>query len=62
MYVYESDLDSDFLDEFVEIKAFPTFVFFRKGREISRVEGVDLESLESMIRRETSTSASLRND
>ena len=53
-YVYESDLD-DFLDVFVEIKAFPTFIFFRKGQEISRVEGVDLEALESMIVRETTT-------
>jgi len=51
-YVYEDDLDSSFLDVLVEIKAFPTFVFFRNGREIERVEGVDLESLEAMIQKE----------
>jgi thiol-disulfide isomerase/thioredoxin len=57
-YVYESDLDPEFFDVFVEISAFPTFVFFRKGLEISRVEGVDLEAVEAMILRETTTTAS----
>mmetsp|Transcript_16174 Transcript_16174/g.37072 ORF Transcript_16174/g.37072 Transcript_16174/m.37072 type:complete len:113 (+) Transcript_16174:107-445(+) len=52
-YVHESDLDPSFLDVFVNIKTFPTFVFFRKGKEISRVEGVDLEALETMIGGET---------
>ena len=54
-YVYESDLDPEFFDIFVEISAFPTFVFFRKGQEVSRVEGVDLEAVEAMILRETTT-------
>eukprot|EP00536_Pseudo-nitzschia_multiseries_P007876 jgi/Psemu1/196576/e_gw1.190.23.1 len=55
-YVYAEDLDSSFLDVLVEIKAFPTFVFFRNGREVARVEGTDLEALEAMIRKETTAS------
>ena len=53
-YVYENDLD-DYLDIFVEIKAFPTYIFYRNGVEISRVEGVDVnfDQLKSMIIRET---------
>jgi thiol-disulfide isomerase/thioredoxin len=52
-YVYESDLDPEFFDVFVAISAFPTFVFYRRGREVSRVEGADLEAVEAMILRET---------
>ena len=52
-YVYESDLDPEFFDVFVEISAFPTFVFFRNGQETARVEGVDLEALEAMIRKQS---------
>ncbi|VEU36513.1 unnamed protein product [Pseudo-nitzschia multistriata] len=48
-YVYEEDLDPSFLDVFVEIKAFPTFVFFRNGREVARVEGTNLGAVEAMI-------------
>ena len=53
-YVYENDLD-DYLDIFVEIKAFPTYIFYRNGVEISRVEGVDVnfDQLKHMIVRET---------
>ena len=53
-YVYENDLD-DYLDIFVEIKAFPTYIFYRNGVEISRVEGVDVnfDQLKYMIIRET---------
>lgn len=54
-YVYESDLDPEFFDIFVEVSAFPTFVFFRNGREVSRVEGADLDAVEAMILRESST-------
>jgi thiol-disulfide isomerase/thioredoxin len=56
-YVYENDLD-DYLDIFVEIKAFPTYIFYRNGTEISRVEGVDVnfDQLKYMIIRETATS------
>ena len=52
-YVYENDLD-DYLDIFVEIKAFPTYIFYRNGVEISRVEGVDVnfDQLKCMIIRE----------
>ena len=54
-YVYESDLEQDFLDVFVGITAFPTFVFFREGKEVARVEGARLESVQVMIIRETSS-------
>ena len=54
-YVYESDLDQNFLDVFVGITAFPTFVFFRRGREVARVEGARMEAVEVMIVRETNT-------
>ena len=52
-YVYENDLD-DYLDIFVEIKAFPTYIFYRNGVEISRAEGVDVnfDQLKCMIIRE----------
>lgn len=56
-YVYESDLDPEFFDVFVAISAFPTFVFFRNGQEISRVEGADLDAVEAMILKETVTSS-----
>ncbi len=54
-YVYESDLDPEFFDIFIQISAFPTFAFFRNGREVSRVEGADLDAVEAMILRETSS-------
>lgn len=47
-YVHEEDLE-DFLDVFVKIKAFPTYIVFRNGEEKARVEGVDFEALEKMI-------------
>ena len=57
-YVYENDLD-DYLDIFVEIKAFPTYIFYRNGVEISRVEGVDVnfDQLKYMIIRETTNNS-----
>lgn len=47
-YVYEEDLE-DFLDVFVEIKAFPTYIVFKNGKEVQRVEGVNFPELEKMI-------------
>lgn len=47
-YVYESDLD-DFLDIFVELKAFPTYIFFKDGQEVQRVEGVNFEGILEML-------------
>ena len=46
--VYEEDLE-DFLDVFVQIKAFPTYIVFKNGQEQARVEGVNFEALEKMI-------------
>jgi hypothetical protein len=48
-YVYEEDLDS-FLDVFVEIKGFPTYVYFKNGQEVSRVQGVNFDALNDMIK------------
>ena len=53
-YVYESDLD-DFLDIFVQIKAFPTYILYKDGQEIERVEGVDLKAVEAMITKHSSS-------
>jgi hypothetical protein len=47
-YVLEEDLE-DFLEVFVVIKAFPTYIYFRNGQEIARVEGVDFDALQKMI-------------
>lgn len=47
-YVHEEDLE-DFLDVFVQIKAFPTYIVFKNGEEKARVEGVNFEALEKMI-------------
>ncbi|KAG7370520.1 thioredoxin [Nitzschia inconspicua] len=47
-YVQEEDID-DFLQVFVEIKAFPTYVYFQNGKEKARVQGVDLPAVEQMI-------------
>jgi thioredoxin 1 len=47
-YIHEEDLE-DFLDIFVEIKAFPTYILFKNGEEQARVEGVNFEALEKMI-------------
>eukprot|EP00522_Entomoneis_paludosa_P006899 CAMPEP_0172442830 /NCGR_PEP_ID=MMETSP1065-20121228/3217_1 /TAXON_ID=265537 /ORGANISM="Amphiprora paludosa, Strain CCMP125" /LENGTH=111 /DNA_ID=CAMNT_0013192871 /DNA_START=53 /DNA_END=388 /DNA_ORIENTATION=- len=50
-YVHEDDLD-DFLDSypFMEvIRAFPTYVCFEDGKEVERVEGVNLEGLNEMM-------------
>ncbi len=47
-YAHEEDLE-DFLDVFVKIKAFPTYIVFKNGEEMARVEGVDFASLEKMI-------------
>ena len=44
----EEDLE-DFLDVFVQIKAFPTYIFFRSGKEVARVEGVNFDALNKMI-------------
>jgi thiol-disulfide isomerase/thioredoxin len=47
-YVHEEDIE-DFLEIFVQIKAFPTYIVFKNGAEIARVEGVNFEALEKMI-------------
>ena len=47
-YVLEEDLD-DFLDIFVVIKSFPTYIFFRDGKEVARVEGVNFDALLKMV-------------
>lgn len=47
-YVHEGDLE-DFLDIFVEIKAFPTYICFKGGKEMARVEGVNFPALEEML-------------
>ena len=47
-YVLEEDLE-DFLDVFVQIKAFPTYIVFQNGEEKSRVEGVNFVDLNKMI-------------
>jgi thiol-disulfide isomerase/thioredoxin len=53
-YVYESDLE-DFLDIFIEIRAFPTYVLFKDSQEVDRIEGVDLAGVEAMIKKHTSS-------
>lgn len=55
-YVHEEDLE-DFLDIFVVIKSFPTYIFFRGGEEQARVEGVNFEALQKMIDDNTLASA-----
>jgi thiol-disulfide isomerase/thioredoxin len=47
-YALEEDLE-DFLDVFVQIKAFPTYIVFKNGEETARVEGVDFAALEKML-------------
>jgi thiol-disulfide isomerase/thioredoxin len=47
-YIHEEDLE-DFLDVFVQIKSFPTYIVFKNGEEKARVEGVDFAALEKMI-------------
>ena len=49
--MYEEDLDS-FLDVMIEIKGFPTYVYFKNGQEVSRVQGVDFDALNDMINNE----------
>jgi hypothetical protein len=48
-YVYEEDID-DFLQVFIEIKAFPTYVYFKEGKEVARAQGADLNALQEMIK------------
>ena len=48
-YVHEEDLDADFFDVFVEIKAFPTYVIFKNGQEAQRVQGTDFDALQKML-------------
>ena len=57
-YVYESDLE-DFLDIFVEIKAFPTHVCFKGGEEVHRVEGVNFQGIQEMLLAHASSSSSM---
>lgn len=45
--VHESDI-GDYLHTF-NVRAFPTYVFFHKGTEIERVQGVNLKGVEDMI-------------
>jgi hypothetical protein len=47
-HVYEEDID-DFLQVVIEIKAFPTYVYFKRGQEVARVQGADLNALQQMI-------------
>jgi thiol-disulfide isomerase/thioredoxin len=47
-YVHEEDIE-DFLQVFVEIKAFPTYIYYKEGKEVARVEGADLNAVEQMI-------------
>ena len=48
-YVLEDDLE-DFLEIFVAIKSFPTYIFFREGKEIARTEGVNFDALTKMVK------------
>jgi hypothetical protein len=47
-YVYEEDLE-DFLDVFVKLSAFPTYILFKEGEETMRVQGANLDEVEKMI-------------
>ena len=47
-YVYEEDLE-DFLDVFVKLSGFPTYILFQNGQEKARVQGTNWEELENMI-------------
>jgi len=53
-YVHEEDIE-DFLEIFVEIKAFPTYILFKDGEEKARLEGVDFAALEKMIAEHSSS-------
>jgi hypothetical protein len=46
--VHEEDID-DFLQVFIEIKAFPTYVYFKYGQETARVQGADLDAMQRMM-------------
>jgi thiol-disulfide isomerase/thioredoxin len=46
-YTYESDL-GDFLHTF-SIRAFPTYVLFKEGKEVERVEGVNFPAIQAMM-------------
>jgi thiol-disulfide isomerase/thioredoxin len=46
-YTYESDL-GDFLHTF-SVRAFPTYVLFKDGKELERVEGVNFPAIQEMI-------------
>lgn len=48
-YVYEENLE-DFLDVFVQLSGFPTYIYFENGQETARVKGTNLVELENMIR------------
>ena len=47
-YAYEEDLE-DFLDVFVKLSAFPTYILFQKGQETARVQGANLDELAKLI-------------
>ena len=47
-YVYEENLE-DFLDVFVKITGFPTYILFQNGQEKARVQGANLDGLQKMI-------------
>ena len=44
----ENDLE-DFLDVFVQLSGFPTYILFQDGQEKGRVQGVNFAELEKMI-------------
>lgn len=53
-YTYESDL-GDFLHTF-SIRAFPTYVLFKDGKEAERVEGVNFPAIQEMVSKHASPS------
>ena len=55
-YVYEENLE-DFLDIFVQISGFPTYILFQNGQEKARVEGTNFAELEQMIHNHNTASA-----
>lgn len=55
-YVYEENLE-DFLDIFVQISGFPTYILFQNGQEKARVKGTNFAELEQMIHNHNTASA-----
>jgi hypothetical protein len=51
-YVYEENLE-DFLDVFVQLSAFPTYIVFQQGQEKDRVQGANLDEVQRLIQKYT---------